>query len=199
MSMSAAQVFRQAILPGGTFGLSVVVLVLWIVTSGAPAAAETNDIRVMTFNLRYASDKPPNAWRARRPVVKTLIEETHPDVIGTQEGLYRQVKDIESDLSAYGWIGLGAKGAAAANSWPFSIAANGSSPSSLIISGSRTRPTGSPRPRGAIPIGGWSLGCVSRPTGRPGILFFQHTLRSPGPDRAREERRTDSRGALTNC
>jgi endonuclease/exonuclease/phosphatase family metal-dependent hydrolase len=68
------------------------------------------DLTVMTFNLRYASDTPPNAWPARRPVVKACIESIQPDLIGTQEGLYRQLKNIAADLPAYEWIGTGRDG-----------------------------------------------------------------------------------------
>ncbi len=64
----------------------------------------------MTFNLRYASNQPPNAWQARCPVAKTLIESSNPDIIGTQEGLWQQVKDLEADLPDYAWIGLGRDG-----------------------------------------------------------------------------------------
>ena len=68
------------------------------------------DLRVMTYNLRYASQTPPNAWPSRRPIMKNLIASVAPDVIGTQEGLYAQLKDIASDLPAYEWIGLGRDG-----------------------------------------------------------------------------------------
>jgi endonuclease/exonuclease/phosphatase family metal-dependent hydrolase len=68
------------------------------------------DLRVMTYNLRYASQKPPNEWPARRPIMKSLIAKAAPDVIGTQEGLYAQRKDIAADLPAYEWIGLGRDG-----------------------------------------------------------------------------------------
>jgi len=65
---------------------------------------------VMTFNLRYASSKPPNAWQQRRPVMKHCIEKMSPDLIGTQEGLYQQLKDIATDLPQYEWIGQGRDG-----------------------------------------------------------------------------------------
>ncbi|MBI3850517.1 MAG: endonuclease/exonuclease/phosphatase family protein [Verrucomicrobia bacterium] len=64
----------------------------------------------MTFNLRYASSKPPNAWQQRRPVMRHCIEKMSPDLIGTQEGLYQQLKDLASDLPQYEWIGLGRDG-----------------------------------------------------------------------------------------
>jgi endonuclease/exonuclease/phosphatase family metal-dependent hydrolase len=65
---------------------------------------------VMTFNLRYASAKPPNSWPERRPVMGRLIKKTAPDLIGTQEGLYPQLKDLAADLPEYEWIGLGRDG-----------------------------------------------------------------------------------------
>ena len=38
------------------------------------------------------------------------IRQVAPDLIGTQEGLYEQLKDLASDLPDYEWIGLAAKG-----------------------------------------------------------------------------------------
>ena len=67
-------------------------------------------LRVMTFNLRFASPQPPNAWPDRRPVVRNLVEREAPDIIGTQEGVYSQLRDIAADLPAYEWIGLGREG-----------------------------------------------------------------------------------------
>lgn len=67
-------------------------------------------LQVMSFNLRFASDQAPNAWAIRRPVMKHVIESAAPDVIGTQEGVYRQLRDLAADLPAYDWIGLGREG-----------------------------------------------------------------------------------------
>ncbi len=74
------------------------------------AAAEPCKLRVMTYNLRYASDQPPNSWPQRRPAAKALLEATAPDLVGTQEGLYPQLKDLAADLPAYDWLGLGRAG-----------------------------------------------------------------------------------------
>jgi endonuclease/exonuclease/phosphatase family metal-dependent hydrolase len=65
---------------------------------------------VMTYNLRYASNTPPNAWPVRRPVMRDAIRGINPDVFGTQEGLYQQLKDLASDLPEYEWIGTGRDG-----------------------------------------------------------------------------------------
>lgn len=73
-------------------------------------AAEPLVLRVMTYNLRYASDRPPNAWPDRRPVMQELIRREAPDVIGTQEGLYPQLRELAAGLPDYEWIGLGRAG-----------------------------------------------------------------------------------------
>jgi endonuclease/exonuclease/phosphatase family metal-dependent hydrolase len=73
--------------------------------TGAPGT-----LTVMTYNLRYASATPPNAWPQRRPLMGELIEKLSPDVFGTQEGLYGQLQDLAADLPGYQWIGLGRDG-----------------------------------------------------------------------------------------
>jgi endonuclease/exonuclease/phosphatase family metal-dependent hydrolase len=74
------------------------------------AADPSDELCVMTYNLRYASPSGPNAWPDRRPLVSDCIRGIDPDLFGTQEGLYHQVKDLASDLPAYDWIGLGRDG-----------------------------------------------------------------------------------------
>lgn len=61
----------------------------------------------MTFNLRFASDEPPNPWPDRRPVVAETIRAAGPDIIGTQEGLAHQISDIAADCPGYAAIGIG--------------------------------------------------------------------------------------------
>jgi endonuclease/exonuclease/phosphatase family metal-dependent hydrolase len=67
-------------------------------------------LTVMTYNLRFASDTPPNEWASRRPLLRDVIKRISPDVLGTQEGLYPQLRDINADLPGYEWIGLGRDG-----------------------------------------------------------------------------------------
>ena len=74
----------------------------------SPARSDTLD--VMTFNIRYAHTEPPNLWPDRLPVVVELVKRRMPDVIGTQEGLYHQVRDLDSALAGYDWIGTGRDG-----------------------------------------------------------------------------------------
>ena len=93
------------------------ILILAATTAGLialPAYAQNAPpppaLRVMTYNLRYASDTPPNAWPDRLPVALAMLKETAPQIIGCQEALYRQVKDLDSALPYHDWIGLGREG-----------------------------------------------------------------------------------------
>lgn len=73
--------------------------------------AAPSDLDVMTFNLRYASDFGANTWAQRRPVMRTLLTDEQPDLIGTQEGLPDQLRDIAADLGpAYQHLGMGRDG-----------------------------------------------------------------------------------------
>ncbi len=52
----------------------------------------------MTFNLRYASDDPPHPWSARRLAVAAMLRRASPHLLGTQEGLPGQLRDVLADL-----------------------------------------------------------------------------------------------------
>ncbi|MHB1457759.1 MAG: endonuclease/exonuclease/phosphatase family protein [Armatimonadota bacterium] len=67
-------------------------------------------MKVMTYNLKFAVPDPPNSWAQRRPVVAEMLRSVSPDIIGTQEGLYQQIKDIKCNCPEYDWIGLGRDG-----------------------------------------------------------------------------------------
>ncbi|CDR17244.1 endonuclease/exonuclease/phosphatase family protein [Streptomyces iranensis] len=75
------------------------------------APADGPRLAVMTFNLRYAADAEPNSWGQRRPVMRELLRQARPHLLGTQEGLYGQLRDIAHDLGQrYSWIGTGRMG-----------------------------------------------------------------------------------------
>jgi endonuclease/exonuclease/phosphatase family metal-dependent hydrolase len=71
---------------------------------------DAEELRVMTFNLRYDHTDPPHLWPDRRPVVRELFERWSPDLVGTQEGEYHQLVQMREDLPGYQWIGLGREG-----------------------------------------------------------------------------------------
>lgn len=96
-----------------SFSLAVAVFCLSAARSLAGPGEEpkpAGTLCVMSYNLRYASQTPPNAWVQRRPLMAALVRKISPDLIGTQEGLYPQLKDMAEDLPEYAWIGLGREG-----------------------------------------------------------------------------------------
>ena len=67
-------------------------------------------IKVMTYNLKFASPtfKPP--WEIRRDMQVDLFKKYNPDIIGTQEGLKEQIDYLADQLQEYVVIGEGRKG-----------------------------------------------------------------------------------------
>ena len=78
-----------------------------VATSVSAEVVTNPPLGVMTYNLRYASPTGPNAWPQRRPLMRELITNVAPDLIGTQEGLLGQLQDLASDLPDYSWTGVG--------------------------------------------------------------------------------------------
>src|SRR5690606_15267705 len=46
----------------------------------------------------------------RRPLVRALLERERPTVLCTQEGRFRQLRELRADLDGYDWIHLGRGG-----------------------------------------------------------------------------------------
>ena len=94
--------------------LTRVIVTMLLATVVAVATAQevgtSAPLRVLTYNVRYASDQPPNRWADRRPVAKAMLDELNVDLIGMQEAKLQQVKDFETDLPDYKWIGTGRDG-----------------------------------------------------------------------------------------
>ena len=56
-------------------------------------------MHVMSFNIRFDNpDDGENAWPYRRQFVASLIR-SHADLVGTQEGVFRQLEDLEELLA----------------------------------------------------------------------------------------------------
>lgn len=69
------------------------------------------DLHVMTFNLRCATSERVHPWPRRRPVVRSLLAQTEPHVLATQEGLPDQLRELGEDLPAhYDSVGTGREG-----------------------------------------------------------------------------------------
>lgn len=77
---------------------------------GSLSLKAAEGIKIMTYNVRYASDRGANSWPDRRPVMKECVAAADADIIGTQEGLWEQLKDFAEDQPQYEWLGLGREG-----------------------------------------------------------------------------------------
>lgn len=72
------------------------------------ANAESTDLRVMTFNLRYATaDDGLDAWPLRQTMVFDVLRKFDPDVLGVQEALRLQLDQLEKALPQYVAVGAG--------------------------------------------------------------------------------------------
>jgi endonuclease/exonuclease/phosphatase family metal-dependent hydrolase len=65
-------------------------------------------LKVMTYNIRYATENDGvNAWSKRKGKVFDLLRRHDPAIIGLQEALQGQIKDILSEVKGYDFIGVG--------------------------------------------------------------------------------------------
>jgi endonuclease/exonuclease/phosphatase family metal-dependent hydrolase len=65
-------------------------------------------LKVMTYNLRY--DTPSdgvNEWGKRKQKVINLLNKYNPDILGVQEALLNQIKDITGARKDYTFVGVG--------------------------------------------------------------------------------------------
>jgi endonuclease/exonuclease/phosphatase family metal-dependent hydrolase len=88
--------------------LATVVAVLSVASTAADAPAQSQKLRLMTYNIRLdlASDGA-NAWPHRRHWVVAQIEWLRPDIFGMQEVLPGQKADVAADLPQYELFGEG--------------------------------------------------------------------------------------------
>jgi endonuclease/exonuclease/phosphatase family metal-dependent hydrolase len=79
--------------------------------SGFPVQSQNMPLRVraMTFNIRFDTprDGPDNMWASRRPAAAEVVRRYAPDVVGIQEALEHQIRDLTDDLPAYACLGRG--------------------------------------------------------------------------------------------
>lgn len=79
--------------------------------TGAPAASAASNaaapINVASYNLRYNNPGDgPNAWPARKEMVKSLIRYHEFDILGTQEGLSDQIAEL-AKMEEFDHVGIG--------------------------------------------------------------------------------------------
>lgn len=86
---------------------SLVSLFVLLATLLGTAPALAAPMNVASFNLRYDNPKDgPNAWPARKEMVKALIRYHEFDIVGTQEGLAGQVAELAS-MEEFDHVGVG--------------------------------------------------------------------------------------------
>ncbi|MFO7733134.1 MAG: endonuclease/exonuclease/phosphatase family protein [Candidatus Aminicenantes bacterium] len=71
-------------------------------------AEEAAAVRVMSFNIRFDNlADGANAWPLRKEMAAGVIDFHRVDVAGLQEALASQIKDLETLLPGYAWVGVG--------------------------------------------------------------------------------------------
>lgn len=68
------------------------------------------NLKLMTYNLKFASPTFNPPWEVRRDMQTDLIRKYDPDIIGTQEGLKEQIDYLADHLPEYVVVGEGRKG-----------------------------------------------------------------------------------------
>jgi len=67
-------------------------------------------LKLMTYNLKFASPTYKPSWEVRRDMQIDMIRKYDPDIIGTQEGLKEQIDYLMDQLPDYVVVGEGRKG-----------------------------------------------------------------------------------------
>jgi endonuclease/exonuclease/phosphatase family metal-dependent hydrolase len=67
-------------------------------------------LKLMTYNLKFASPTFEPSWEVRRDMQIDMIRKYDPDIIGTQEGLKEQIDYLMDQLPDYVVVGEGRKG-----------------------------------------------------------------------------------------
>lgn len=72
---------------------------------------QAQQLTVATYNMRNDNNtddaKSGNGWKQRYPVIASLIRFHRFDIFGTQECLYHQLKDLQTLLPNFDYIGVG--------------------------------------------------------------------------------------------
>lgn len=96
------------------YSLALLSLLAARTTRGAETAqtATSSPLTVMSYNLRFLNpnEKPEDQWSKRKLLMVELLKQLAPDVMGTQEGVYQQLKDLAAEMPELDWIGLGRDG-----------------------------------------------------------------------------------------
>jgi len=71
-------------------------------------AINAQDLSVMTYNIKLDYPKEgENSWTNRKPFFINLIKFHEPDILGVQEAMPNQMKEMDSLLTQYSFVGVG--------------------------------------------------------------------------------------------
>ena len=86
---------------------SAMILVFLLLVPGI-ADGQDSDLSVMSFNIRYGTaNDGADSWEHRSDFVIDVIRDAAPHVLGVQEALAFQVRELESALPGYRRVGVG--------------------------------------------------------------------------------------------
>lgn len=72
------------------------------------ASMNAQQISVMTYNIKLDYPKEgENSWATRKPYFINQLKANAPDILGVQEALPNQMKDMDSLLTDYHFVGVG--------------------------------------------------------------------------------------------
>ena len=83
------------------------IFMLFCVSPFIVSAQGDSQIKVMTWNIRYDNpEDEANQWLFRRDALCGEIRNQSPDILGVQEALHNQLKDMHRRLKGYKSIGM---------------------------------------------------------------------------------------------
>ncbi len=118
LALSLIPVHPLTIMKMNRFFENAILLFLVQVALGAVAHGQKDNdqdfaeqrLKVMTYNIKFASPTFEPSWSVRRDWQVDMINEYAPDIIGTQEGLKGQIDFLMDELTDYVVVGEGRKG-----------------------------------------------------------------------------------------
>jgi endonuclease/exonuclease/phosphatase family metal-dependent hydrolase len=90
--------------------LMPLLFVLWLISDNpaAQVVAAREPLTVMSFNIRYGTAQDgDNHWTTRREMLFDLVRAQNADIIGLQEALDSQIREITAAAPGYAVVGVG--------------------------------------------------------------------------------------------
>ena len=81
---------------------------LFLILFSISTLSHAQDYTAMTYNIKLDYPKEgKNSWTNRKPFMVNQIKFYEPDVLGVQEAMSNQMKDLDSLLTDYSYVGVG--------------------------------------------------------------------------------------------